>query len=80
MLLLLARLHRQLTCLLFATAAAATISPTNSSTARPDLGDVTLPLSHAEADGGKIADLVPLTQQATRSVGFTHSWRMRQVR
>ncbi|KAI2478625.1 RING-finger-containing ubiquitin ligase [Pyrenophora tritici-repentis] len=68
--LLLARLHRQLTCLLFATvaAAAASIAPTNTSTARVNLGHGTLPLSHAEGDGGKIADLVPLTQQATRSV------------
>ncbi|KAA8615946.1 RING-finger-containing ubiquitin ligase [Pyrenophora tritici-repentis] len=68
--LLLARLHRQLTCLLFATvaAAAASIAPTNTSTVRVNLGHGTLPLSHAEGDGGKIADLVPLTQQATRSV------------
>ncbi|KAI1664145.1 RING finger domain protein [Pyrenophora tritici-repentis] len=56
--LLLARLHRQLTCLLFATAAAASITPSNTSTARIYLGHVTLPLSHAESDGGKIADLV----------------------
>lgn len=65
-----ARLHRlswQLTCLLFATSATATISPSNTSTARPGWGDGTLPLARAESNGRKIANVIPLTQEAVNS-------------
>lgn len=64
---LLARLHQQLTCLLLATPALAAISASNTSTARSDLGP-TLPLAHVDANGRKIADVIPLTQEAADSV------------
>ena len=67
----LVRLHQlpwQLTCLLLATSASAAILPSNTSTARPDLGDSTLPLAHADANGRKIANVIPLTQGAANSV------------
>lgn len=66
-----ARLHPlswQLTCLLFATSATATISPSNTSTARPGWGGGTLPLARAESNGRKIANVIPLTQEAVNSV------------
>jgi hypothetical protein len=53
---------------LFATVSAATISFTNTSTARPNLYDGTLPLADAQGDGITIADLIPLTKEATKSV------------
>ncbi|KAG9191572.1 hypothetical protein G6011_10306 [Alternaria panax] len=62
------RLSWQLTCVLFATVSAATISSTNTSTARPNLHHGTLPLADAQGDGNAIADLIPLTQEATKSV------------
>lgn len=68
---LFARLHHlpwQLTCLLFATVATATITPSNTSTVRPDVIEDTLPLAHAEDDGGKIADVIALTEEAANSV------------
>jgi hypothetical protein len=71
---LLAPLHRlpwQLTCVLFATVSAATISSTNTSTARPNLYDSTLPLADAQGDGTTIAEVIPLTKEAAKSVRQT---------
>ena len=65
------RLPWQLTCVLFATVSAATISSTNISTTRPNLYDGTLPLADAQGDGVTIADLIPLTKEATKSVRQT---------
>lgn len=68
---LLARLTRlpwQLTCLLLAARATADISPSNTSTARPNLTPATLPLAHVEATDRVVGDLIPLTQQAVNSV------------
>ncbi|CAN9112645.1 unnamed protein product [Alternaria alternata] len=62
------RLPWQLACVLFATVSAATISSTNTSTARPNLYDGTLPLADAQGDGNTIAELIPLTQEAAKSV------------
>ncbi|KAL1800922.1 hypothetical protein ACET3X_001264 [Alternaria dauci] len=62
------RLSWQLMCVLFATVSAATISSTNTSTARPNLYDGTLPLADAQGDGRTIAQVVPLTQEAVKSV------------
>ena len=73
---LLARLHQlpwQLIGLLLATPASAAISASNTSTLRPDLGRNTLPLAHADANGRKIADVIPLTQEAVNSVRRDHS-------
>jgi hypothetical protein len=67
----LSRLQRQLTCLLFASVATASISPSDSSTARPGFIDGTSAMDHAESNGGKIADLLPLTKQATSAVRLT---------
>jgi hypothetical protein len=71
---LLACLQRQLTCLLFASVATAAISPSNTSTARPGFIDGTSSMDHPEGDGGKIADLIPLTKQAASAVGLTVSY------
>jgi hypothetical protein len=71
---LLARPHPllwQATCLLFATVSTASISSSNTSTARPNLSDGTLPLADTQADGSKIADLIPLTPEAAKSVRQT---------
>ena len=65
------RLPWQLACVLFATVSAATISSTNTSTARPNLYDGTLPLADAQGDGNTIAELIPLTQEAAKSVRQT---------
>jgi hypothetical protein len=59
------RLLQQLACVLFATVASATISPSNSSTAGGQFQG-TLPLKHADGNQAKIADLVPLTRQAVQ--------------
>ena len=74
---LLARLQRlpwQLICLWFASVATAAISPSNTTTARPGFIDGTSDMDHAEGDGGKIADLIPLTEQAASAVGLTLSY------
>lgn len=52
--------------LLFATAATATISPSNTSTVDSSQFQGTLPLSHGNGDQAKIADLIPLTRQAAQ--------------
>ncbi|KAI4614593.1 uncharacterized protein J4E87_009393 [Alternaria ethzedia] len=63
------RLPSRLACLLFATVATATISSSNTSTARTNLYDGTLPLTNAQGDDGtRIADLIPLTKDAANSV------------
>ncbi|EOA82931.1 hypothetical protein ACJQWK_04679 [Exserohilum turcicum] len=64
----LARLPWQLTCLLLAARATADIAPSNTSTARPDVMNGTLPLIHADGVDRTVADLIPLTQQAANSV------------
>lgn len=58
------RLPWQLTCLLFASVAAAVITPSNSSTAGGRFQG-TLPLKH-QGDGAQIAQLVPLTRVAAQ--------------
>jgi len=64
---LLLRVHRQLTCLLFATVAAAdsTIAPSNTSTTISGFQG-TLKLVSADRQA-QIAEVVPLTQQATKN-------------
>lgn len=65
---LLGRLQRlpwQLTCLLFASVATATITASNTSTAGGRFQG-TLPLKHAEGDQAQIAELVPLTREAAQ--------------
>jgi hypothetical protein len=65
------RLPWPLTCLLLATVATASISPSNSSTAGARFQG-TLPLRRADADQAQIAELVPLTREAAqRTVGHT---------
>jgi hypothetical protein len=60
------RRSQHLACLLFATvAAAANISPSNSSTAGGQFQG-TLPLTHADGNQAQIADLVPLTREAAQ--------------
>jgi hypothetical protein len=68
------RLPWQLICLLFASVAAATISPSNTTTARPGFINGTSDMDHAANDGGKIADLIPLTKQAASAVRLTLSY------
>jgi hypothetical protein len=64
---LLSRLHRRLTCLLFATVTAAdtTVAPSNTSTTVSGFQG-TLQLLSAEGQA-QIAEVVPLTQQATKN-------------
>ena len=66
------RLPSRLAWLVFATVATATISSSNTSTARTNLYDGTLPLTNAQGDDGtRIADLIPLTKDAANSVRQT---------
>ena len=65
------RLPWQLTCLLFASVATATITPSNSSTGGGGRFQGTLPLKH-DGEAQQIAELVPLTREAAqRTVGST---------
>jgi hypothetical protein len=66
------RLPWTLACLLFATAATATITPSNK-TDNPYYISGTVPLSHVKSDGqDQIAKLGPLTRAAAeRTVGST---------
>lgn len=66
------RLPWTLACLLFATAATATITPSNK-TDNPYYTSSTVPLSHVKSDGqDQIAKLGPLTRAAAeRTVGST---------
>lgn len=57
------RLPWQLMCLLFATVATATISPSNSSTAIGQFQG-TLPLQEGVGSMANVADLVPITKAA----------------
>ncbi|KAF2852383.1 hypothetical protein T440DRAFT_553774 [Plenodomus tracheiphilus IPT5] len=58
----------QWACLLFAAAGSASISPSNTSTANNRFSG-TLPLQHAEGDSTQIAQLIPLTREAsTRTI------------
>jgi hypothetical protein len=59
------RLPSQLVCLLFATAAKATITQSNSSTAFGDFQG-TLALRRDNPGQTQLADLVPLTLEATK--------------
>ncbi|KAH7078038.1 hypothetical protein BKA63DRAFT_277513 [Paraphoma chrysanthemicola] len=59
------RLPWSLACLLLATVATAAITPSNSSTAGGRFQG-TLPLQHADASQGQIAELVPLTREAAQ--------------
>jgi hypothetical protein len=59
------RLPWPLACLLFATVAAATITPSNTSTAGGRFQG-TLPLKHADQDQAQLAELVPLTREAAQ--------------
>ncbi|KAF1947986.1 hypothetical protein EJ02DRAFT_461500 [Clathrospora elynae] len=61
------RLPWQLICLLFASVATATITPSNTSTIGPEPQfQGTLPLK--SADGAQISQLIPLTRQAALSI------------